>query len=232
MLKETGRLKNTIIFFLSDNGASPETPREPGYDRSSQTRVGRTIRYRNIPPAEVGSETSYCGIGSYWSSASNTPFRFWKKESFEGGCHTPMVIHWPKGLKTKAGSFSDQVGHVMDILPTCLELAGAEYPPEYQGNAVAPLQGKSLLPVLAAREREGHERLFFEHEGGRAVRIGQWKLVALANRNWELYHVAADRTETNNLAKRYPDKVKTMIAQWQRWARNVGLGSRENMQPG
>jgi arylsulfatase A-like enzyme len=224
-LKETGRFENTMIIFLCDNGASPETPREPGYDRSRQTRDGRTIRYRGIPAAEVGSETSYCGIGSYWSSASNTPFRYWKKESFEGGCHTPLVIHWPKGLKTKAGSITEQAGHVMDILPTCLELAGAKYPGEYQGNTITPLEGKSLLPILKGQKREGHEMLFFEHEGGRAVRIGDWKLVALANRKWELYHVAADRTETHNLAERYPDKVKAMLGQWQQWARRVGLGN-------
>jgi len=229
-LKQTGRFDNTMIIFLSDNGASPETPRLPGYDRTGQTRDGQTIRYRGISPAKVGSETSYCGIGSYWSSASNTPFRFWKKESFEGGCHTPLVFHWPKGLKTNPGSITEQPGHVMDILPTCLELAGAQYPTEYHGNTITPLEGKSLLPILKGHKHAPHKMLFFEHEGGRAVRRGQWKLVALANRNWELYHLAADRTETNNLVKQYPDKVKTMIAQWQRWARHAGRGSLENVE--
>ncbi len=222
-LQETGCFETTLILFLSDNGASPETPREPGYDRSSQTRDGRTMHYRNIPPAEVGMETSYCGIGSHWSSASNTPFRYWKKESFEGGCHTPLVIHWPAGLKTKTGSITEQPGHVMDILPTCLELAGGKYPTEYNGNSITPVEGKSLLPILKGEKREPHDMLFFEHEGGRAVRIGEWKLVALANRKWELYHLAVDRTETNNLADTYPEKVKAMREQWRQWARKVGL---------
>lgn len=220
-LKQTEQLDNTVIFFLSDNGASPEVMYEPGYDRSSQTRDGRKIRYRGI--FEPGSENTYACIGAPWASASNTPFRYWKKESFEGGCHTPLIVHCPEGLRTKPGAITTQVGHVIDIMPTCLELAGAKYPDNYNGHTLTPLDGKTLIPILKGIKREGHERLFFEHRGGRAVIEGDFKLVALENRPWELYNLSRDRTEMENLAAKDPKRVRTMSSQWENWAASVGL---------
>jgi len=220
-LKETGQLDNTVIFFLSDNGASPEIMYAPGYDRSSQTRDGRKIRYKGI--LEPGSETTYTCIGAPWASASNTPFRYWKKESFEGGCHAPLIVHWPNGRRTKTGSITEQVGHVIDIMPTCLELAGAKYPDSYNGHTLTPLDGKTLTPILQNTEREGHKRLFFEHMGGRAVIERDLKLVALENRPWELYNLSRDRTEMENLAARHPERVQSMSSQWDNWAASVGL---------
>lgn len=221
VLRQTGQLDNTVLFFLSDNGASPEVPQQPGYDRSSQTRAGRNIRYKGI--FEPGSQTTYTGIGPAWASASNTPFRYWKKESFEGGCHTPLIVHWPKGLKVRSGTITEEVGHVMVIMPTCLELAGAQYPAEYQGHTLTPLDGKSLTPILAGSRRTEYDKLFFEHMGGRAVRMSNWKLVALKDGPWRLYNLTEDRTETNDLAARYPDRVRTMRDEWARWAGRVGL---------
>jgi arylsulfatase A-like enzyme len=220
-LKSTGQMENTVIFFLSDNGASPEVPQQPGYDRSSQTRDGRNIRYRGS--FEPGSETTYTGIGPAWASASNTPFRYWKKESYEGGCHTPLIIHWPNGLKVKPGSITQQADHVMDIMPTCLELAGASYPTQYKGHKLTVMDGKSLVPILAGKKREEHDKIFFEHMGGRAVRMGDWKLVALKDEPWRLYNLAEDRTETNDLVVEQPDRVQMMSAEWDKWAVKVGL---------
>jgi arylsulfatase len=221
VLKQTGQFENTVIFFLSDNGASPEVPQTPGYDRSSQTRDGRKIRYKGI--SEPGPETTYTGIGAPWASASNTPFRYWKKESFEGGCHTPLIVHWPEGLVAKSGSVTSQVGHVIDIMPTCLELAGAKYPDRYNGHTLTSLDGKTLMPILRDRQREGHEQLFFEHMGGRAVIEGHWKLVALKDHPWELYNLNRDRTEMENLAARHSVRVRTMSSRWDKWAVRVGL---------
>jgi len=221
VLKATGQMDNTVIFFLSDNGASPEVMTRPGYDRTSQTRDGRQVRYNGI--YEPGSETTYAGIGQAWASASNTPFRYWKKESYEGGCHTPLIVHWPKELKTRPGSITEQPGHVMDIMPTCLELADASYPAQYNGHKLTALDGKSLLPILAGSKRKGHEKIFFEHMGGRAVRMGDWKLVALKGEPWRLYNLAKDRTETNDLAEKHPDRVQAMSAEWEKWAGRVGL---------
>jgi arylsulfatase len=224
-LEAAGQLDNTLILFLSDNGASPEVPQRPGYDRTGQTRDGRHVKYKDIPLDELGSEQSYTGIGAAWASASNTPFRYWKQESFEGGCHTPLIVHWPNALKAKPGSICHEVGHVMDILPTCLDLAGAPYPEMASGHKLTPLDGRSLVPVLEGKSRAGHGTLFFEHVEGRAVRAGDWKLVAYSRtpNKWELYNLAKDQTETRDLADRYPDRVEAMKADWNAWAKRVGV---------
>jgi len=224
-LRNAGRLDNTVIFFLIDNGASPEVPTEPGYDRNDRTRDGRKIRYSGFDAP--GPQTTYTGIGPYWASAANTPFRYWKKESFEGGCHTPLIVHWPAGLKTAACAVTDQSGHVMDIMPTCLELAGAAYPDEYQGHKLTAVRGKSLLPILKADTREPHGSLFFEHEGGRAIRQGDWKLVALSNGPWRLYDLKADRTETHDLAAQHSGRVLQMEQDWKAWAAKMGLDTKD-----
>lgn len=224
-LEAAGQMDNTLILFLSDNGASPEVPQRPGYDRTGQTRDGRQVRYKDIRLDELGAETSYTGVGAAWASASNTPFRYWKQESFEGGCHTPLIVHWPKGLGARPGSICREVGHVMDIMPTCLELAGAAYPETCGGHRLTPLDGKSLVPVLAGKSWDGHEKLFFEHVQGRAVRMGDWKLVAYSRtpEEWELYNLAEDRTEMHDLAEGHQERVEKMKAQWHAWARGVGL---------
>lgn len=225
-LKETGQFDNTLILFLSDNGASPESYPEPGYDRTAFTRDGRKVLYNRAAPLEtLGSETSYCGIGQAWANAANTPFRYWKKESYEGGCNTPLIVHWPVGLKTAPGSITRQSGHVMDIAATCLELAGAAYPRDYNGHAINPARGKSLVPIFEGRTREGHAVVFFEHEFGRAVIADGWKLVEYSDRrqNWELYHLDEDLTETRNVADQFPEKAAALRQQWIAWAEQIGL---------
>lgn len=219
-LKETGRLENTLILVMSDNGASPERYLNPGFDRPNETREGKPIQYEGL--FNPGSETTWGYIGSYWASAGNTPYRYWKAQSFEGGAHTPMIAHWPSGLKTEPGSKTDQPGHVIDVLPTCLELAGAEYPQTFKKNEITPVEGLSLAPILAGQQREGHPALFFEHEGGKAMIADGWKLVQpKQNGQWELYHLAEDRTETNNLAEAEPKRLAQMKRKWQVWFNRV-----------
>lgn len=228
-LEETGQIDNTLILFLSDNGASPELPKNwgPGFDRPSETRDGKTIKYEGFE--EAGPETTFAGIGPAWASASNTPFRYWKAEQYEGGAHTPCIAHWPKGLNVEPGSMTDQIGHVMDILPTCLELAGAQYPAEYNGYQITPIDGISLTPILDGKDREGHEQLFFEHVGGKALLKDGWKIVSLRKNNdpWKLYNIEEDPTETNNLAEEYPDRLNEMGQEWKSWAKSVGLEGEE-----
>ncbi|MBI1247872.1 sulfatase-like hydrolase/transferase [bacterium] len=216
-LKATNRFENTLILLLSDNGASPERYLKVGFDRSSETRAGKPIQYEGI--FEPGSETTWGYLGSYWASAANTPFRYWKAQSFEGGAHTPMIAHWPAGLKTKPGSSTDQPGHVIDVMPTCLELAGVSYPAKYQGNDITPVEGKSLAPILQGETRPGHDQLYFEHENGQAIIADGWKLVKPKQKGgkWELYHLAEDRTETNNVAAEHPQKVRQLQELWQAW---------------
>ena len=219
-LQASGKLDNTVIFFLSDNGASPELIREPGYDRSSTTRDGRPIVYQST--TNIGAETSYNEIGPLWASAANTPFRYWKIESFEGGIHTPMIVHWPDGMQAPAGTLTPVRGHVMDIMPTCLALAGARYPVSYRGNILTPLDGQSLLPTLQGKAATGHETLFFEHEGGKALIAGDYKLaMPLKSTEWQLFHLTQDRTESQNLATRMPQKVAELAAQWTKLANQI-----------
>jgi len=215
-LKETGQFENTIIVFLSDNGASPEEPVRPGYDRPSQTPDGRTIRYTGqFPAAELGRDDTWTGLGPALANACNTPFRFWKKESYHGGCASPLIVHWPAGLRSQPQGLTDQVAHVFDLLPTFLDIAGID------SNPYKP-RGKSLLPILRGQTRKPHEGLFFEHAGGAAYRRGDWKIVrSKPKRPWALYDLAHDRTETTDLAGQHPQRVQQMAAQWNGWWREV-----------
>ncbi|WP_114778539.1 arylsulfatase [Botryobacter ruber] len=219
-LKETGELDNTLIFFLSDNGSSSDNAQNygPGYDRPGETRAGEKIIYPVNKEVLPGPENTFASHDKMWSNVANTPFRYWKTESYEGGLCTPMIAYWPQGLKAKKGSVTDQVGHVFDFMATFTELAGATYPAQYKGNKITPMAGKSLVPVLQGKQRQGHEYLFFEHIGRKAVRHGDWKLVALNNKPWELYNLKNDRTEVHNLAAKHPEMVDQLAAKWLEWA--------------
>jgi arylsulfatase len=233
-LKENGELENTLIIFLSDNGASPEDAAAygSGFDRPSETRNGDEIVYATKKQAMPGPETTYSSIGERWSNVSNTPFRYWKSESYEGGVHTPMIAFWPKGIKLKKGSIINDVGHVMDFMPTFAELAGAEYPEKYNNHDITPVQGLSLVPVLQGNQREGHDVLFNEHFGAKYARSGDWKLVARSrkgdDKDWHLYNLKKDPTELNDLASENPDKVKQLDNLWQSWANNHNVFPKSN----
>ncbi|MFT4153846.1 arylsulfatase [Parafilimonas sp.] len=219
-LKQTNQLNNTVIIFLSDNGASAEVAANygPGFDRPSETRKGKTIHYVTKKDIMPGPETTYASIGPRWANVANTPYRYWKAESYEGGIHAPFIAYWPNGLKLKKGSINKQLCHVMDIMPTCLELAKTTYPETYNNHKLLPVQGISFLPVLQHEKYNGHDILCNEHYGAKYIRQGEWKLVAGNNEAWHLYHIADDETEMNDVAAKYPDKVRQMEVLWQQWA--------------
>ncbi|MCO6047124.1 arylsulfatase [Aeoliella sp. ICT_H6.2] len=215
-LKRSGVYENTCILFLSDNGASPEIPGGPGYDRYSGTRDGRTAwrdakLRRPENRAKLGTEESYTGIGHTWASAVNTPLRYWKMESYDGGCRTPMIVHWPQGIANRRGEFVADVGHVIDIAPTLYELSGV------QPVAETLCDGTSLAPVLAGEPTLEPRHLFFQHGNGAGVRYGKWKASKRSGENWELFDLSQDPGETTNLASSHPEQLDELLSAWNTW---------------
>jgi arylsulfatase len=213
-LRRHEQLDNTLILFLSDNGACWEW--DPlGFDVSSSPQ---NILHTGDNLRTVGGPESYISYGSAWANAGNTPWRLYKHFSHEGGIRAPLIVHWPAGLKAR-GELRTQVGHIIDIMPTLAEVAGATYPAERNGVKVQPMEGCSLLPALENKPLARSAPLFFEHEGSRAVRDGKWKLVSLSGDAWELYDLDADPTEMHNLMAKRPRRAREMIAAWEAWAK-------------
>ncbi len=201
-LRRTGMEDNTLVLFLSDNGGCAEE-----VDRGKP----------GVPPGPADSFMSY---GLPWANASNTPLRLFKQYVHEGGISTPLIARGP-GIA--AGRLSAKVGHVIDLMPTCLDAAGVAYPRTFDGRDITPAEGKSLLPALQGRSRPGHELIGWEHQGHRAIRKGDLKLVAAHGEPWELYDLRADRTETRNLAPDKPQLVQTLSADYDAWARRCDV---------
>ncbi len=222
-LEETGRLDNTLIVFLSDNGCSPEVCQNysPGEnDRPDMLRDGTPMIYPRNKEVMPGPETTYASLGPEWANVANTPFRFWKAKMYEGGICTPMIAHWPKGIKIPKGSVNNSMCHIVDFMATSLDLARAGYPEVYNGHNILPVEGKSLLPILQTGRREGHESLGFEHFNEKSLMSKDgWKIIQPGkNSAWELYDLNTDRTEKNNVAGRFPERLAQMIAQYEVWA--------------
>jgi arylsulfatase len=199
-LKTMGVYENTLILFASDNGASAEIMvRGGGHD----------------PQAAPGSAASYLCLGPGFSSACNTPHRRHKTWVHEGGISTPLIAHWPAGISAK-GELRRTPAHVIDIMPTVLALTGIQKPKEWKGEPIPDAPGRSLVPAFAKDETITRESLWWLHEGHKAIRVGDWKLVAAQGDPWELYDLRTDRAEQHNLAAQMPDKVKELEQAWQR----------------
>ena len=212
-LKRLGQFDNTVFFFLSDNGACAEGGiLGRGNDRSVRD-----------PLSTTGTSGPRCGRA--WANASNTPFRLYKHFVHEGGMATPLIVHWPEGIApSRRGDWLEAVGYLPDFMPTCLELAGGSYPQRFEGRVVTPHAGQSLVPLIRRADRPIHRApLFWEHEGNRAVRAGDWKLVWKGEGPWELYDLAADRTEIHNLVAERPRMAADLQRQWEGWARRTGV---------
>jgi arylsulfatase A-like enzyme len=198
-LKAMGAYDNTLIFFASDNGASAEIMvRSGGHD----------------PNADPGSAASYLCLGPGFSSVGNTPFRRHKTWVHEGGISTPLIAHWPRGI-TARNELRRTPAHVIDIVPTVLQLAGVEKPKQWKGEPIPAAPGRSLVPAFARDEVIARDSLWWLHERNRAIRVGDWKLVAAAGTPWELYDLKTDRAEQRNLSARMPEKVKELEQAWQ-----------------
>ncbi len=218
-LKAERLFDDTLILFLSDNGACAE-PNENPFGRD----------WKNGKGGPVGSAESFESYGRAWAEVSNTPFRLWKEKVHEGGTATPLIASWPRGIRAK-GSVNRQPGHVVDVMATLLDLGGGTYPQEYNGHRIVPPEGLSFAPVFRGLARTEHETIAWEHFSNRGLRAGKWKLVSCSPDNWtnakpgpwELYDLEADRTEMNNLAAAMPEKTAELAARYGEWARRVGV---------
>ncbi len=228
-LAERGELDNTLILFLADNGGCAEVLRSTNraYHIPTETYAGDPVAVGNDPAVMPGPEDNYQSYGVPWANLSNTPFRYYKHWVHEGGISSPLVAHWPGGIDSKGG-WTDQVGHLIDIMATCVDVGEATYPQTHHGNSILPMEGKSLAPAFQGEPAEGHpEGIFWEHEGNRAVRLDHWKLVSKLSRpeqgRWELYDLSQDRSELNDLAAEMPDRVAELAGLWDAWADRVGV---------
>lgn len=211
-LRETGQEQNTLVLFFSDNGGAAERP------------------LKTIDDAALGSRDHYEGYAIDGAHVSSAPFRKTKKFMHEGGISSPLIAYWPAGIPAgRAGKWSADTGHVIDIMATCLDLAGASWPAQWKGSAPVPVQGVSLAPTFTGAKLQRPHPLYWEHEGHRAVRDGEWKLVATFGEPWELYNLATDRTEMNNLANVRPDVLQTLVGKYEAWAKSAGVMPWQNL---
>ena len=242
-LKDTNRFEDTLILFFQDNGGCAENyGRNMGqwkkgnyskradqptlkplaadhlqkHMRPKQTRDGWPVL--TGPGVMPGPADTYIGYGRGWANVSNTPFRTYKHWEHEGGISSPLIVHWPAEVIRK-GEIEHQPGHLIDIMATCVDVSEADYPVEFGGERIQPMEGVSLVPAFLGERLSREAPLYWEHEGNRAVRVGDWKLVSKRSvGEWELYDLSKDRSELHDLAEAQPERVKAMAARWHMWA--------------
>ena len=202
-LEANDELDNTIIWFVSDNGACP-------YDRFSN----------KIDALPIDGSVNWSD-STAWAWARNSPFRYYKQNQFEGGISSPSIVHWPAGLKPTPGTIVRQPAHLIDIMPTLAELADAEIPVSMDGRELRRVSGVSLTPILHGQTVKRETPLHFQFNTDRAIRDGDWKAVSFRGQAWELYNVAQDRTELNDLATQHPEKLESLTSQWMGMGRDV-----------
>ncbi|HBJ85142.1 MAG TPA: arylsulfatase [Verrucomicrobiales bacterium] len=212
-LKKAGELDNTVILFVSDNGACP-------YDRG-----------RPEPDAQPFDPKTTWSDSTGWAWARNSPFRYYKQNQFEGGISTPAILHWPAGLKHQAGGVIDTPAHIVDVLPTFAKLAGAKLPETFPERELTPLAGTSLAPLIAGGEIKARPPIHLLFSSDRGLRDGEWKLVSYKSQPWELYHIPTDRTELHDVAAQHPDIVQRMVKQWHDMSENVLMTKGKELAP-
>ncbi len=252
-LKKEGKYDNTIILFLQDNGGNAEGVGFGGPDGETRTVAKDTSAVKHLKKDDVqyevisqitrdgkmvkmgkdvmaGPADTYLSYLKPWANLSNTPFQKYKNFSFEGGISTPLIVHWPNGIKSK-GELRREPGHEIDIMPTLVELAGASYPKEFNHDTITPVSGVSLVPGFADKPLP-ERAIYFEHEANRAMRLGKWKIDSggilegpygkwktYVELPWRLYDLENDRSELMDISAQYPDQVKKMVAMWEEWAK-------------
>ena len=222
-LEETNQLENTLILFLADNGGCAEVLTDnwpPSLHFPTQQKNGEPLLRGNDVSVFPGADNTYMSYSTEWANASNTPFRLYKQFIHEGGISTPLIAHWPKGIQSP-GRITGQMGHLIDLMPTCLDVAGATYPAKFKGENITPMEGQSLSPVFENQTFE-HHPIGWQHGGNKGYRDGKWKLVSNGT-EWELYDMETDRTELNNLAEVHPVITAEMTGKYEKWANRVGV---------
>ncbi len=220
-LEEGDDLENTLILFTSDNGACYEWG---PYGFDGRSRTGKTTLHKGEDLDKVGGPGTHHSVGSAWSCLSNTPMRMYKHFNYEGGQCSPLVAHWPKGIKD-ADRWVRAPIHLIDLMPTICSATGANYPETFAGNEIQPVEGVSLQAIFEGESKLPERVLCFDHFGSSAIRRGDWKLVRSNSRYnkgaWQLYNIGQDRCETNDLMESFPEKAEQLKKEWLDWAIRV-----------